>query len=583
MNRILRFPILIFLSLLSLMGCSEKKNVISQEAEDWAQETLSGLSLEKKVAQLICTDVTGNYLAQDDSLLGSWIRLAGEHGIGGFVFYGGTPNRVAELFNRLQEVAEIPLLISADFEGGPGQQVAGASEFPGHMAFAAAGDEDLMYRAARVMAEEGRAMGIHLSYTPVTDITLESTNPQESVRSLGGDIDLNGRLLKAYVKAYHELGMLTTAKHFPGRGNMKAMTEYPGFNYLTDPAEEIQRQEFKAFQNAVDAGVDFIMTEHIAVPSVADGSLLPASVEPKLTRGIIRNQLEFKGMVTTDDLWYEHVIGRFGKEEVAVRALMAGHDLILKPKDPVATIAAVVAAVKEGRISEAQIDQSVRKLLVHKALLGLHKEKRVSLEQVNRVVGIASHQELVQEVADRSVSLLRNEGLLPLKNWNPRKTVHITIEKEENQVVVDELLRKMDLAFDGIQSYRLRPGIPTEDFDEIDKASAQADLIILSFFVQRTRFGDPTPIRPDDLELLHKIIAGKPGQVLAMSFGNPYLIQKIPQVPVFVTGYGEEGWYGNQKVYFESLIRLLKGQLIPSGKLPVRINEAYPIGFGLSY
>ncbi len=170
---------------------------LSAEAAAWVDKTLTGLTLEKKIGQIVCSDVTGGYIAADDPRLATWLALARDHGLGMFVLYGGTPRDVADLLNRLQKAADIPLLISADFEGGPGQQVTGASEYPANMAFAAARSEDLMYRAASAAAVEGRAMGIHLTYTPVVDIAWRPDNPAESVRSFGGDLDLLARMVRA--------------------------------------------------------------------------------------------------------------------------------------------------------------------------------------------------------------------------------------------------------------------------------------------------------------------------------------------------------------------------------------------------
>ena len=344
---------------------------ISDQAAEWATNTLAGLTLERKIAQIVTADIAGGYIPDGDPRLERWLSLARDHGLGMFVLYGGTPRDVAHLLNRLQKAAEIPLLISADFEGGPGQQVVGASEYPANMGFAAAGDEDLMYRAASAAAVEGRAMGIHLTYTPVCDIAWDPDNPAESVRSFGGDLDLLGRMVRAYVRGYHENGMLTSAKHFPGRGDVANMPQNPGWAWIDKPAAEVESQEFRAFKHGIDAGVDFVMTEHIAVPSVTDGSDLPASVEGKLVTGWLKGKLGFRGVVTSDDLWYDNVVARFGAEEVAVRAFEAGHDVILKPKDPVATIAALAAAVRSGRIPESRVDEAARKVLTLKARLGL--------------------------------------------------------------------------------------------------------------------------------------------------------------------------------------------------------------------
>jgi len=553
------------------------------EASAWAEKTLAGLTLEKKIGQLVCGELAGGYIADDDPRMERWIKLARETGLGMFVFYGGTPRDVAHLLNRLQKEAAIPLLISADFEGGPGQQVTGASEFPANMAFSAAGDEDLMYRAAAAGGLEGRAMGIHLTYTPVSDSIWRPENPAEGVRSFGGDLALLGRMVKAYVRGYHDGGMLTTAKHFPGRGDVEAMPGNPQWSWINKPAELVQAQEFAAFKAAIDAGVDFMMTEHIAVPSVTDGSDMPASVEKKLATGWIRDKLGFKGVLTSDDLWYDHVVKRFGAEEVAVKAFEAGHDILLKPKDPAATIAALAAAVRSGRIPEARVDEAVRKLLTLKARLGLSKNRFVDEDKVGAAVGTPAHQALIQEIADRSLTLLRNDGVFPLAAGKTAKIVNVVVQRPDPDIIPATLSAKIAAAFPGTPSFYLRPDMDAAVYDRAWRAVKDADLVLLSLFVPRARLGDPAPFREADLKFLHRVIAAKPKAVVAMSFGNPHLIRKLPDAGAYLVGYGERGWFGNQTVYFDTFIKALKGEIKPSGKLPVKVSDAYPIGAGLTY
>ncbi len=555
----------------------------TDEAAAWAEKTLAGLTLEKKIAQIICADLAGGYIAEDDPRMTQWVRLARDQGLGMFVFYGGTPRDVAHLLNRLQKEAAIPLLISADFEGGPGQQVAGASEYPANMGFAAAGSEDLVYRAAAAAAVEGRAMGVHLTYTPVSDIAWRPDNPAEGVRSFGGNLELMGRLLKAYVRGYHDNGMLTTAKHFPGRGDVEAMPQSPLWSWISKPAEAVEAQEFAAFRLAIDAGVDFVMTEHIAVPSVTGGSELPASVEKKLATDWLRDKLGFRGVLTSDDLWYDHVIKRFGAEEVAIKALEAGHDVILKPKDPVAVIAAVAAAVRSGRLSERRIEESARKLLILKARLELPKNRFVDESRIGEFVGTAEHLAIIQEAADRSLTLLKNEGVFPLAAGRTARMVNISIQKTDGDPAPAALAVKLAAAFPGTQSFALRPDLDPVYYDKIWTAVRGADLVLVSLFVARNRLGDAAPFRENDLVFLNKIIAAKPGAVAAMTYGNPHLIRKIPNVSAYLIGYGEKGWFGNQSVYFDSFIKALKGDLKPRGKLPIKISDAYPIGSGLTY
>ena len=554
----------------------------------WVQKTLAGLTLEKKIAQIVTVDVVGGYITDDDPRLARWLALARDNGVGMFVFYGGTPRDVARLLNRLQKAAEIPLLISADFEGGPGQQVTGASEYPANMAFAAAGSDDLMYRAAAAAAVEGRAMGVHLTYTPVCDIAWRPDNPAESVRSFGGDLELLGRMVRAYVRGYHENGMLTSAKHFPGRGDVENMPQNPGWAWINKPAADVEAEEFRAFKLGIDAGVDFVMTEHIAVPSVTGGSELPASVEKKLVTGWLKGRLGFTGVVTSDDLWYDNVIARFGAEEVAVKAFEAGHDVILKPKDPVKAIAALAEAVRSGRIPESRVDEAVSKVLTLKARLGLYKARFVDEARVGEFVGTAAHQAIVQEVADRSLTMLKNDGVLPLSTAGAgtgtgaaRKIVNINVQKVDGDPMPAALAAKLAAAFPGTRSFTLRPDMDAAYYETAWKAVGESDVVVLSLFVARNRMGDAAPLRDGDLAFLKRVIAAKPKAVVAMSYGNPQLVRKIPDVPAFLVGYGERGWFGNQGVYFDSFIKALKGELKPSGRLPVRVSEQYPIGAGL--
>jgi beta-N-acetylhexosaminidase len=550
-------------------------------ADRWVDDALGRMTLAQKIGQMITAEIGGGYVSDADPRMARWVRLAKELGVGGFVVYGGTPRDVARLLNRLQEQAVFPILMSSDFEGGPGQQVAGASEFPGDMAFSAAGSEDLMYRAASAGAVEGRAMGIRLTHSPVADVTVSADNPAESVRTFGADIETLGRMIRAYIRGYQEHGMLTTAKHFPGRGDSRKMPNYPGFSWLDRPAADIEAREFRAFRHAIEGGVSFIMTEHIAVPSVTGGSELPASVEAKLVTGWIRERLGFTGVISSDDLWYDAVVARFGAEDVAVKAVQAGHDVLLKPRDPFATMERLTRAVKDGEISEARVDASVRRILAAKARLGLHQNRLVDEGAVSAVVGCPAHLDLIQETADRSLTLLKDTGVLPVSAAALSGLVNISVQKAEEDPSPSQLAAKLSSAFPGARSFTFRPDTSDAVREAAVQAAAGASCVTVSLFVPRDRGGDPSPIREADLTTVRRVLRDRQGPALVMSYGNPYHIRKLGEAPMFALGYGERGWFGNQSAYFDSFIRLLKGELSPTGRLPVPVNDQYPLGVGL--
>jgi beta-N-acetylhexosaminidase len=549
--------------------------------ERWVEKTLAGMSLERKIAQIVVVGIEGGYRPDGDPRVIEWERLARDLGVGGFVVYGGTPRDVAGLVNRLQGASRVPLLFSSDFEGGPGQQVAGASEFPGDMALSAVGSEELAYRVGAVGGEEGRAMGINLTYSPVADVSVDPRNPAESVRTFGGDLDLLARMLGAYVRGYHEQGMLVTAKHFPGRGDVRRMPAWPGFACIDKPAAQVEAQEFRAFASAIAAGVDVVMTEHIAVPSVTGGSELPASVEPALTTGWLREKLGFRGLVSSDDLWYDAVVERFGAEEVAVKALLAGHDALLKPRDPAAAIRAVAEAVRAGRVPQERVDAAARRLLTLKARVGLHRGRLVDEARVGSSVGTPAHLAVVQEVADRSLTLLRNDGVLPCAAGALARVVNLSIQKAEADPSPAILAARLAAALPGSTSLCIRPEMEPQAYERAFAAAADASLVVVSLFVPRDRMGDPAPLRPADRALIQRLAAAHPRALIIMSYGNPYLVEALPEAPAFAVGWGEKGWFGNQAVYFDSFIKLVTGALKPEGRLPVLVSGAYPIGAGL--
>lgn len=553
-----------------------------EEAEKWAEKTLDSLSLEKKIAQMICEQMRGEYKAEDSQEFQYLLELVREHGVGAFVLYGGTPHNIASLLNRLQKESDIPLLISADFEGGPGQQITGATEFPANMALSAIGSEEMAYALGKAGAAEGRALGIHLTYSPVVDIQTQPDNPVLGVRSFGRDIEMLGKMAGAYIRGYQENGMLATAKHYPGRGDVELI---PGteFTINNKPAEQVESEDFLAFKKAIDAGVTYIMSEHIAVPSVTNGSDLPASVEKTMATTWLRDKLGFTGILTTDDMWYKKVTDRFGPVEACVMAVEAGHDAVLKPANVGDTIKGLVEAVRSGRISEEKIDASVKKILYWKARLNLHNNRYVDEKRISSAVGIQDHLNLAAKIADESLTLLKNDGFFPSDPQALGSIVHIALQKKENDTAPGIVAGKLAGAFEPLKSFFIKPFTAETVYKNALDAAVNADTVVISLFYQRTAYVDNGPVSKKDLEFLKKIFSAKSGRTVVMSYGNPYHVTDMTGASAFAVGYGEGGFYGNQTIYADSFIKLLKGELSPKGRLPVLISDDFPMGSGVVF
>ena len=243
----------------------------------------------------------------------------------------------------------------------------------------------------------------------------------------------------------------------------------------------------------------------------------------------------------------------------------------------------MVGAVRSGRISEERIDDSVRKLLSLKSRMGLHRGRFVDEAVVSERVATEEHRAILREVADRSLTMLTNDGLLPIDPTRLGNAVNISVQKGAVDPSPPQIAAKLAAAFPGIRSFTLRPEQAANVREEVFHAAAQVNVVIISLFVPRNRLGEAAPLRAVDRELIRRITAERPGRVVAMAYGNPHLVRALPEMSAFLVGYGERGWYGNQEVYFDTFIAALTGRLSPSGKLPVFVSDDYPIGHGMSY
>ncbi len=544
----------------------------------WVRNTMAKLTLEQRIAQLITADLSGWYTSTDDPRASWWISLARDHGIGSFVFTGGTPRDVAAALNGLQKVARVPLLIAADVDAGMGHQVNGATEFPAAMAFAAAGDTLLMERAAQVIAFEGRAMGVHLAYGPSVDFTARAGNPGESVKSFGGDLQLTAALTRTYVRGLHANGMLATARNWPGRGDVTMMPGM-GLPWNGKPTGQVIRQDLEPFRQAIQAGVDVIMSDHLPVPSLARTEL-PTTIERRIARDWLRDSLGFRGLLITGDLSAPVVATRFAEVDLAVRAFEAGHDMFLRVRNPLAVIRGLADAVRSGRIARARVDSAAAAVLTLKARLNLHRARLVPEARLADRVGILDHWKLAGEVADRSVTLLRRTGVFPVDS-SVKRVVNVSIAKSPTDPSPGNFTNRLELALPSVTGFTLRDDMDSVALAEVADSVRAADLVIFSLFVSRDRYGPPSPLHPSEIAFIERAANERPGRVVVMSFGNPYHVTQLPSVPAFLVGYSERGTAGNQEIYYGSFMRALRGQLELTGRLPVRVSDEFPVGFGI--
>jgi beta-glucosidase-like glycosyl hydrolase len=280
-------------------------------------------------------------------------------GVGGFILFGGKAEAVRELTTELRRRAGRPLLIGSDLERGAGQQFRGATPLPPAAALGHLDEPETTRRAASLTAREARALGVNWIYAPVADVDLEPENPIIGTRSFGTDPDRVAAHVAAWTRGCREGGALSCAKHFPGHGRTR------GDSHAERPTVSASRERLEAdlrpFRAAVEAGVDGVMTAHVAFPAL-DPSGAPATLSAPILQALLRDTLGFEGLISTDAIVMEGLLDGMPESHAAALAVAAGCDALLYPSDPAAVVDGLTSAIADGRLSESRVCEAVERV-----------------------------------------------------------------------------------------------------------------------------------------------------------------------------------------------------------------------------
>jgi len=548
-------------------------SVDERAATIWVEETLKSLSLRERAGQMLMSATQTEFMNVSGERFGELKKQVTEQALGGVIVRGGSPNEVAALTNELQRAARVPLFVAADYERGLRMQMKNGTPFTNSMGVAAAGDPRAAYVQGRITAEEMRAVGVNWLFAPVADINNNPDNPVISVRSFGEDPRRVAEFVEAAVRGVRDGGALATAKHFPGHGDT-AVDSHIGLATIKADRARLERVELVPFRAAIAAGVDAVMTAHIALPLVT-GDELPASLSPKLTGELLRRELGFDGLIVTDSLGMGAITKGYPGGEAAVRAVKAGADLALSPPDPKGALDAIIEAVRRGEISESRIDESVRRILRAKYRVGLAEKRLVDLSAVNRLIERPESVLEARRVAENSITLLRNGGsLLPLDAARAARTLFVVVaaddEPEEGRTFIPDIKKRLKDA----RVLRADPRTTAEEYEKLLAEASKAETIVVAPFVKRAANKGTVALPEAQAEFVRRLIAtGKPVAVAA--FGGPYLIRQFPEASVYLTAYAIED------VAQAAAVRVLLGEVPARGRLPVRIPGLFEIGAGI--
>jgi beta-N-acetylhexosaminidase len=540
----------------------------------WVARTMKRMTVEEKVGQLITPRFSQTFRGADDDTLMEYIGLVRDGGIGGIILSAGEPYETAILLNRLQRLAKVPLLISADLESGTGSKIGGATLFPPLMSLGAAGSEALAFEMGRITALEARAVGIHQDYAPVVDVNVNPDNPIINTRSVGEDPEYVGRMAVAFVKGAQANGMIATAKHFPGHGDT-ALDSHRQLPTITGDRARLDRVELLPFRRVIDAGIQSVMTAHLAVPALDPTPDLPATLSAAITAGLLRKDMGFRGLIVTDALDMGGVTNAFTPEESSLKALLAGADVLLMPPTPAKVIAYLADAVRSGRVPGSRLDESVKRILEAKARLGLPKNRYVDVDALPRKLGTKANLAQAMKVFEGAATLVKNEGgVLPLAGTGKRIAVFALSsdlgDYHAGQAFVDAMTQRSP----GCEAYFADGDTGDEVLGEAEAKAAGADAVVFALFSTLRSWKGTVDLDPKHGELVKRIAAGgRP--VIVVSFGSPYFLRHFPDIGAYLC------MYRNTPQTQEIAARALFGEMDLRGKLPVSMPGLYPAGHGL--
>ena len=542
----------------------------------WAERTLKGLTLEEKVAQMIGVRGLGIYTNPRSADYRELVNEVETLKVGHVTLFESDVYAVPRILNDLQSKARIPLLVAADLERGLAFRIRrGVVPVPYAMAIGATRSEEAAYFTGLVTGREARALGIHWAFAPVADVNNNPDNPVINIRSYGEDPELVTRLTAAYVRGARDGRILSTAKHFPGHGDT-ATDSHLSLPVITADRARLDRVELPPFASMFRAGVDSVMVAHVSVPSV-DATGEPASLSAPITTGLIRDQMKYDGLIVTDALEMSGLDSEWSGE-AAVRAVMAGADLVLLPRDAKIAIREIVRAVLEGRIPLSRIDASVARLLRTKESLGLDRERFVDEREIPRNVGRPEDIAEAARITRASITAVKNDGnVLPLAVEKPLRLLHLVLSSDarnDNIAGIPETeLRRRYVPF---ENRYVGPDLTPTASDEIVELarSGRFSHVLVSAFVRVTSSKGTASMEGSHAGLLKRLSTGGP-PLIVLAFGSPYLLRQAPEIPIYLAAYG------GVDLAQRAALGALFGEFDIGGQLPVTIPGLFPAGHGL--
>ena len=546
---------------------------LNTEQRKWVERTFQALSEDEKIGQLV--NERGTYVMNRDIPTAEWLK---KYPVGS-IFTG---SEIIESFAAgagmtasLQETVasaglKVPVLYSGDFENGIGAQIDGYTVMPCTMGLSATFSEKDSYDFGKVIGSEGRALDIRWGFGPVADLNTNPNNPVTSIRSTGDEPDHALKILKNIVKGMQDQGMAACPKHFPGDGTDTRNQHFvTSFNVLSKA--EWDQLHGRVFRELIEAGAMSIMIGHIAFPDyepMDEKKQLwrPATCSRRIMIGLLRDELGFDGIILTDALCMYGYLAWGDYETRILDTFNGGADVFLWPA-PEKFFPVMKAALRDGRISYERLDESVRRVLSFKALLGLMPEDNMPKADMSRL--LKENHAIAQRIGENGITLLRNrDGLLPLKlKKGARILLFIAPDKAGPFKALRQFKKRLEQ-----RGYEVTMA-KTSDFYVLEKTIDVFDSVMF--------LSDANPQYSSEYHGFDNIIwdfmaCEKIKRRIIISFATPYFLYEVAGAATYINAYHD------CEASVDATVRAIFGEIPFKGTSPVGVKNCFSFGDGLT-
>ena len=524
----------------------------------WVDSIYNSMTLKEKVGQLFMVDVFSSDPKSKNDKIDSLIK--NQH-IGGIIFSKGGPKRQAKLNNHYQKISKTPLIMAMDAEWGLAMRLDSTFAYPWNMTLGAITNNEIIYKIGKQIGEHTKRIGMHINFSPVVDINTNPNNPIIGNRSFGEDRDNVTEKALSYMRGIQSVGILANAKHFPGHGDTEK-DSHKTLPTISFSKKRLDSIELYPYKRLIEAGLSSVMIAHLNVPSLEPRANFPSSLSKNIVTNLLQKDLEFNGLVFTDALNMKGASNFKKPGEIDLAAFLAGNDVLLISESIPKAQQLIMNAFNDGRIVEARLERSVKKILYAKYKVGLNKYQPVDMKNLVEDLNTPLDKVLYETAMKNALTVVKNKRLIvPVKKLANTRIAYVHFGDDSGEYFLRQL-----------QKYTKVDWIKAKTLDEYNKKLKEYDLTIIGF--HKSNVNPWKEYKFTELELTRLYEIARNNKVILDVFARPYSLLDL-NVTSNIEGIIMS--YQNSKVSQELSAQLIFGAITAKGSLPVSIGEKFPL------